>query len=83
MNISLAKKERYNTVDVSQRLLREAYLSAYKACIDAGTTMVMPSFNSLNGMPATANKWLMLQILREEWGYDGLVVSDGVGEVAK
>ena len=66
----------YNTVDVSERLLREAYLPAYKACIDAGTTMVMPSFNSLNGMPATANKWLMQQILREEWGYDGLVVSD-------
>lgn len=66
----------YNTVEISERLLREVYLPAYKACIDAGTTMVMPSFNSLNGMPATANKWLMKQILKEEWGFDGLVVSD-------
>lgn len=66
----------YNTVEVSERLLREVYLPAYKDCIDAGAAMVMPSFNSLNGMPATANKWLMQQVLREEWGYDGIVISD-------
>lgn len=66
----------YNTVDMSERTLREYYLPAYKACIDAGVKMLMPSFNSLNGIPSTANPLLMKQILREEWGFDGAVVSD-------
>lgn len=66
----------YNTVELSEHTLREFYLPAYKACIDAGSDMLMPSFNSLNGVPAVANKWLMQTILREEWGFDGLVVSD-------
>ena len=66
----------YNTVEISERLLREYYFPAYKACIDAGVKMLMPSFNSLNGIPSTANRWLMQGVLREEWGFDGVVVSD-------
>ncbi len=75
----------YNTVELSERLLREYYLPAYKACVDAGTKMVMPSFNSLNGVPSVANKWLMNKVLREEWGFDGVVISDynAVGELVK
>ena len=66
----------YNTVEISERLLREYYLPAYKACIDAGVKMLMPSFNSLNGVPSVANKWLMNGVLRDEWGFDGVVISD-------
>lgn len=66
----------YNTVEISEHSLREFYLPAYKACIDAGAKLVMPSFNNLGGLPSTANPWIMRKILREEWGYDGLVVSD-------
>ena len=75
----------YNTVEISERLLRECYLPAYKACIDAGTTMLMPSFNSLNGVPSIANEWLMKKVLKEEWGFDGVVISDynAVGELIK
>ncbi len=66
----------YNTVDIAERTLREFYFPAYKACIDAGAKLLMPSFNSLNGIPSVANKWLMNKVLREEWGYDGVVISD-------
>ena len=66
----------YNTVDIAERTLREFYFPAYKACIDAGAKLLMPSFNSLNGIPSTANKWLMNTVLRDEWGYDGVVISD-------
>ena len=66
----------YNTVDIAERTLREFYFPAYKACIDAGAKLLMPSFNSLNGVPSVANKWLMNKVLREEWGYDGVVISD-------
>ncbi len=66
----------YNTVEVSEHLLREYYLPAYKACVDAGTTMLMPSFNSLGGIPATANPHIMREILKDEWGYEGVVISD-------
>jgi beta-glucosidase len=66
----------YNTVELSERALREFYLPAYKDCIDAGADMLMPSFNTLNGVPAVANEWLMKKILREEWGFDGVVISD-------
>lgn len=73
----------YNTVDIAERTLREFYFPAYKACIDAGAKLLMPSFNSLNGIPSVANKWLMNKVLREEWGYDGIVISDynAVGEL--
>ena len=66
----------YAEVDMSEYTLREYYLSAYKAAIDAGVDMVMPSFNVLNGIPATGNAWLLKDILREEWGFDGVIVSD-------
>ena len=73
----------YNLVELSERELREYYLPAYKACLDAGAPMVMPSFNSLNGVPSIANPMLMQQILRQEWGFDGVVISDynAVGEL--
>ena len=66
----------YNTVELSEHILREHYLPAYKACIDAGAEMLMPSFNILNGIPATANSWLMQKILKEEWDFNGIVISD-------
>ena len=66
----------YNTVEISERLLREYYLPAYKACLDAGAPMIMPSFNSLNGTPSVANSFLMNRILKEEWRFDGVVISD-------
>ena len=66
----------YNTVELSEHTLREHYLPAYKACIDAGVEMLMPSFNTLNGIPATANSWLMKKILKDEWQFNGVVISD-------
>ncbi len=66
----------YNTVEISERLLREYYLPAYKAGVDAGAKMVMSSFNSLNGTPAVANKWLLNDVLRKEWGFSGIIISD-------
>ena len=66
----------YNTVELSEHVLREYYLPAYKACIDAGVDMLMPSFNSLNGVPAVANEWLMKQVLKDEWKFGGVVISD-------
>ncbi len=66
----------YNTVEISEHTLREFYLPAYKACLDAGVDMLMPSFNILSGVPAVANSWLMKKILRDEWGSDALVISD-------
>ncbi|MDR7071447.1 beta-glucosidase BglX [Fictibacillus barbaricus] len=66
----------YNTVDMSERQLRESYLPAYKAALDEGCEMVMTSFNSIEGIPATGNKWLMRDILREEMGFNGVLISD-------
>lgn len=66
----------YNNVEISEHTLREHYLPAYKDCIDAGVEMLMPSFNILNGIPATANEWLMQKVLKDEWGFEGLVISD-------
>ena len=73
----------YNTVEISERSLRESYLPAYKACVDAGARLVMPSFNAFNGIPSVANKWLMNTVLRDEWGFRGVVISDydAVGEL--
>ncbi len=75
----------YNTVELSEHTLREFYLPAYKACLDAGVDMLMPSFNVLNGVPAIANSWLMKKILKEEWKADPLVISDynALGELIK
>jgi beta-glucosidase len=66
----------YNAVDMSENTLRQTYLPTYKAAIDAGAATVMSSFNSLNGVPASANPFTLTQVLRKEWGFDGLVVSD-------
>lgn len=73
----------YNTVEISEHALREFYLPAYKACVDAGSTMIMPSFNTLNGVPSIVNPWLMKKILKEEWGFEGVVISDynAIGEL--
>ena len=69
----------YNTVDMSERWLREFYLPPYKAAVDAGALSVMASFNGLDGVPATANYHLMQESLRDAWGVQGLVVTDYTG----
>ena len=66
----------YNTVDISERTFREYYLPAYKAAIDAGVDMLMTSFNLINGVPSSGNVRLMRDILRNEWGYKGVVITD-------
>ncbi len=66
----------YHTVDMSELTLHEVYLPPYKAAIDAGALTVMSGFNELNGVPATANPYLLKKILRDEWKFDGFVVSD-------
>ena len=66
----------YNTVDMSEQQLRNYYLPPYKAAVDAGAATVMSAFNSLNGVPASANPYLLSTILRQEWGFGGTVVSD-------
>ncbi len=73
----------YNTVDMSERKMREIYLPPYKAGIEAGAATLMTSFNDINGIPATGNKKLLRQILRGEWGFDGMIVSDwnSIGEL--
>ena len=66
----------YNTVDMSERMFRELYLPPYQAAIDAGARNLMTAFNELNGMPATANKWLLTDLLRKELNFKGMVVTD-------
>ena len=66
----------YNTVELCEHTFREFYLPAYKAGIDAGAALVMTSFNTINGIPASTNKWLMRNILRDEMGFDGVLISD-------
>jgi beta-glucosidase len=66
----------YNTVDMSTQQLFNDYLPPYKAAVDAGAATVMSSFNSLNGVPNTANPYLLTQILRDEWGFNGATLSD-------
>ena len=66
----------YNTVELSEHTFRDFYLPSYKAGIDAGAAMVMTSFNTVNGVPATGNKKLMRGILRNEMGFDGVLISD-------
>src|SRR6185369_7314230 len=64
------------TVDMSERTLRDVYLVPFKAAKDAGVGSFMASFNDLNGVPSTGNPFLLRKILRDEWKFDGLVVSD-------
>jgi beta-glucosidase len=66
----------YNTTDMSLHRMYNEYLPPYKAAIDAGAGSVMTSFNDINGVPATANKWLMTDLLRKQWGFNGFVVTD-------
>ena len=66
----------YGTVDMSERVLRETYLPPYHAAIEAGAATVMTSFNELDGVPATGNAFLLTDILRKEWEFKGLVVTD-------
>ncbi|MFV0343103.1 MAG: beta-glucosidase BglX [Anaerocolumna sp.] len=66
----------YNTVELSENTLRGYYFPAYEAAIRAGVEMVMTSFNTLNGVPATGNKWLMRDVLRDEMKFDGVLISD-------
>jgi beta-glucosidase len=66
----------YNTTDVSERALRETYFPPFKAAVDAGVGTLMSAFNDIDGIPATANRFTLTRVLREEWGFDGVVVSD-------
>lgn len=66
----------YNTVDMSRVRMYNEYFPPYKAAIDAGAASVMTSFNEVDGIPATGNKWLMTDVLRDQWGFDGLIVTD-------
>jgi beta-glucosidase len=73
----------YNATDMSELTLRQVYLPPFRAAVDAGAATLMSSFNSLNGVPSTANPHTLTEILRHEWGFDGFVVSDwgAVGEL--
>jgi beta-glucosidase len=73
----------YNAVDMSEITLRQVYLVPYRAAVEAGAATLMSSFNSINGVPATANPFILTQVLRKEWGFEGFVVSDwgAVGEL--
>jgi beta-glucosidase len=66
----------YNAVDMSEITLRQVYLEPYRAAVEAGAATLMSSFNSINGVPASANPFTLTHILRREWGFDGFVVSD-------
>ena len=66
----------YNTVDMSKIKMYNNYFPPYKAAVDAGAGSVMASFNEVDGIPATANKWLMTDVLRKQWGFKGFVVTD-------
>jgi beta-glucosidase len=73
----------YNTVEVSERTLRDVYLPPFKAAVEAGAGTLMSAFNDLNGVPASANRFTLTTVLREEWGFEGFVVSDwnSIGEL--
>lgn len=66
----------YNRVEISEERLREEVLPSFKACVDEGLLSVMPSFNDINGVPSSVNKWLLRDVLRGEWGFAGLAISD-------
>lgn len=66
----------YNTTDMSRIRMYNEYLPPYKAAVDAGAGSVMSSFNEIDGVPATGNKWLLTEVLRKQWGFTGFVVSD-------
>lgn len=69
----------YNTTDMSHQRMYNEYFPPYKAAVDAGVGSVMASFNEVDGVPATANKWLLTDVLRKQWGFKGFVVTDYTG----
>jgi beta-glucosidase len=69
----------YNTTDMSHQRMYNEYFPPYKAAVDAGVGSVMASFNEIDGVPATANKWLLTDVLRKQWGFKGFVVTDYTG----
>ena len=69
----------YNTVDMSRNRMFNEYMYPYEAAVEAGVGSVMASFNEIDGVPATANKWLMTDVLRKQWGFNGFVVTDFTG----
>ncbi|MBK0383309.1 beta-glucosidase BglX [Pedobacter sp. SD-b] len=69
----------YNSTDMSKVKMYNEYLPPYKAAVDAGAGSIMTSFNDINGIPATANKWLVTDLLRNQWGFKGMVVTDYTG----
>lgn len=69
----------YNTVDMSHLRMFNEYFPPYKAAVDAGVGSVMASFNEVDGIPATGNKWLQTEVLRNKWGFDGFIVTDYTG----
>lgn len=69
----------YNTVDMSRQRMFNEYMLPYQAAVDAGVGSVMASFNEVDGVPATANKWLLTDVLRDDWGFNGFVVTDYTG----
>lgn len=66
----------YDIVELSERTLRDDYLPAYRAAVEEGCVMVMTSFNTMNRIPSSGNKWLLRKVLREEMGFDGVLISD-------
>jgi len=72
----------YNTTNIPENELRNVYLPPFKAAIDAGVAALMTSFSDLNGVPASGNRFLLKQVLRDEWRFDGFVVSDRAVERA-
>ena len=66
----------YNTAEISERTLRNVYFPAFQAGVDAGAMTLMTSFNTIDGVPSTGNKWLLQDVLRGEWGFDGMIVTD-------
>ena len=66
----------YNTTVITERMLRNTYFPAFKATAEAGAATLMTSFNEIDGIPSTGNKWLLKDILRDEWGWDGMIVTD-------
>jgi len=75
----------YNTVDISERTLREVYLQPFHAAVDNGVASIMSAFNDLNGIPASGNYFTLTEVLRNEWKWDGVVISDwnSIGELVK
>lgn len=69
----------YGTTDMSRQRMYNEYLPPYKAAVDAGVASVMASFNEIDGVPATANKWLLTDVLRKQWGFKGFIVTDYTG----